>query len=178
MIDYAKLRRVAVTVRTGAEPRPASESSELEAYRKAIKAGRAGAYWYVLLVGLQPQNPMKIFKRVEKGLGFQALERLQRNTGLSTGDLADVVVIKPRTLHRRKEQGRLEPDESDRLLRFSRIFGKALELFEGNVKAARQWLASPQSGLGGERPMVLAKTDLGAREVEALADRLEHGVLT
>ena len=60
----------------------------------------------------------------------------------------------------------------------SRIFGRALELFEGDAEAARQWLATPQGALGGERPMVLAKTDLGAREVEALVERLEHGVLT
>ncbi len=115
---------------------------------------------------------------MEKGLAFQALERFQKNTGLSTIDLAQVVAIKMRTLHRRKERGRLEPDESDRLLRVSRVFGKALELFEGDADAARQWLSTPVSALGGKRPMVLAKTDLGAREVEALIDRLEHGVLT
>ena len=49
---------------------------------------------------------------------------------------------------------------------------------EGDAETARQWLATPQRGLGDERPMVLAKTDLGAREVEALVDRLEHGVLS
>jgi len=157
---------------------PSSEPVQIEAYREAIKGGRADAYWYVSLVGLRPQNPISIFKRVEKGLGFQAFVRLQRNTGWSMSDLADAAAIKPRTLHRRKQQGRLEPEESDRLLRVSRIFGKALELFEGDAEAARQWLANPQSGLGGERPVVLAKTDLGAREVEALVERLEHGILT
>jgi putative toxin-antitoxin system antitoxin component (TIGR02293 family) len=123
-------------------------------------------------------DPIKIFKRVEKGLAFQALERFQKNTGLSTSELADVIVIKMRTLHRRKEQGRLEPEESDRLMRVSRIFGMALELFEGNTDAARHWLFTRQRALGGERPIIFAKTDLGAREVEALIDRLEHGVLT
>ena len=157
---------------------PSSESAQIEAYREAIKGGRAGAYWYVSLVGLRPQNPIRIFKRVEKGLAFQALVRFQRNTGLSMADLAAAVAIKPRTLARRKKQGRLDPEESDRLLRVSRIFGRALELFEGDAEAARQWLANPQGGLGGERPMVMARTDLGAREVEALVDRLEHGVLT
>jgi putative toxin-antitoxin system antitoxin component (TIGR02293 family) len=157
---------------------PSSEPARIEAYREAIKGGRADAYWYVALVGLRPQNPITIFKRVEKGLAFQAFVRLQRNTGLSAGELADAVAIKPRTLHRRKQQGRLDPEESDRLLRVSRIFGRALELFEGDAEAARQWLATPQGGLRGERPMVLARTDLGAREVEALVERLEHGVLT
>lgn len=159
------------------EVRHSGESSEIDAYRKAIKAGRAGSYWFVSLVGLRSRDPLVIFKRVEEGLAFSALERFQRNSGLSTADLAEVVMIKLRTLHRRKEQGRLQPEESDRLLRVSRIFGKALELFEGDIEAARQWLSTPQGALAGKRPMVFAKTDIGAREVEALVDRLEHGVL-
>ena len=114
----------------------------------------------------------------QKGLRFSALETFQRRSGLSTADLADAVVITARTLVRRKEQGRLEPEESDRLLRVARVFAKALELFEGDAAQARGWLSVPHRGLGGERPLVLARTDLGAREVEALADRLEHGVLT
>ena len=150
----------------------------IEAYREAIKAGRPGSYQFLALIGLRPQDPIKIVKRIEKGLAFQALEHFQKNTGLSTADLSRVVDMTLRTLHRRKQQGRLEPEESDRLLRASRVFGKALELFEGDPEAASQWLATPRSALGGERPMDLANTDVGAREVEALIDRLEQGTLT
>src|SRR3972149_3382075 len=146
----------------------AAQSPDIEALREVIKAGRLGSYAYVSLLGLHPRDPIKIFKRLEKGLAFEALERFQRNTGLSTRELADVIVIKMRTLQRRKEQGRLEPEESDRLMRVSRIFGKALELFEGNTDAARHWLFTRQRALGGERPIIFAKTDLGAREGEAL----------
>lgn len=138
----------------------------------------AGAYAFASLVGIRSQDPLEILKRVEKGLAFTALERFQTNTGLSTGELADAGVIALRTLHRRKEQGRLAPEESDRLMRLSRVFGKALALFEGDMDAARQWLAAPQAALGRQRPMSLTRTDVGAREVEALVDRLEHGVLS
>lgn len=151
---------------------------DLEAARKHIRAGRLRSYWYVSLLGLSGKDPLKIARDVEKGLDFEAFERFQRNTGLSTSALADVVSITARTLHRRKEEGRLAPDESDRLMRVTRLFGKALELHEGNADGARQWLSSPQRALRGERPIVLAKTDVGAREVEAVIDRLEHGVLT
>jgi len=138
----------------------------------------ASEYGFVALVGLRAEDPIGIFKAVQKGLRFSALETFQRGSGLSTADLADAIVITARTLARRKEQGRLEPEESDRLLRVARVFAKALELFEGDAGQARTWLSDPQRALGGERPLVLARTDLGAREVEALADRLEHGVLT
>jgi putative toxin-antitoxin system antitoxin component (TIGR02293 family) len=157
---------------------PGAKSPDIEAYQQAIKTGPASADRFVVLVGLAPQGPIKMVRRTRKGLAFRTVERFQKNTGLSTSDLAEVVDIKMRTLHRRKEQGRLEPGESDRLLRIARIFGKALELFEGDADAARQWLSTAQAALGGEKPLALAKTDLGAREVEALVDRLEHGVLT
>jgi putative toxin-antitoxin system antitoxin component (TIGR02293 family) len=148
------------------------------AHREDLRAGRLGPHWYVALVGLRSEDPIGIFKSVQKGLRYSALERLHKNSGLAMADLAEAVVISPRTLARRKEEGRLDPEESDRVLRLARIFGKALQLFEGDAAQARGWLSSPQRALAGQRPLALARTDLGAREVETLADRLEHGVLT
>jgi len=157
---------------------PVEASPDLREYQRAIRSGQPGSYYYVRLLGISQHNPLLLVKRVERGLSFNALERFQRNTMMSFRELAEVIDIKIRTLHRRKGQGRLEPGESDRLLRFSRIFGKALELFEGDVEATRRWLSAPVRALGSERPIALARTDVGAREVEALIGRLEHGVVS
>src|SRR6266540_415103 len=138
------------------EGRRARKSTESETQSKSIRKTGGGAYGFVSLIGLRSQDPIDIFKHVEKGLAFTALERFQRSSGISTADLADAVVITVRTLHRRREQGRLEPEESDRLLRVSRVFSKALDLFEGQTQAARQWLFAPQGALGGKQPIVLA----------------------
>jgi putative toxin-antitoxin system antitoxin component (TIGR02293 family) len=156
----------------------AGSAPDVVAYWAADEAGRAKTPLYVLLLGFRLSNTAKIIKRVEEGFGFQALERFQRNTQIPTSDLAEVVDIKVRTLRRRKEEGRLEPDESDRLLRVSRVYARALELFEGDTAAARRWFYTPAKALGGAKPMTFARTDLGTREVEALIDRLEQGVLT
>lgn len=156
----------------------ASEASDVAAYWKAARSGGGSASLYVSLLGLRPAETPEILKRVAAGLKFQAFERLQRNTQLSTPDLADLVGIRMRTLHRRKQEGRLDPGESDRLLRVTRLFAKALELFEGDPERARAWFDTPAPALGGERPLALARTELGAREVESLIDRLEQGVLT
>jgi putative toxin-antitoxin system antitoxin component (TIGR02293 family) len=92
--------------------------------------------------------------------------------------LAEILMIPPRTLQRRRAGGRLEPDESDRLVRLSRIYGKAIELFEGDNRAALAWLRSPLRALGGAAPLALSKTEPGAQEVEHLISRLEHGVFS
>jgi putative toxin-antitoxin system antitoxin component (TIGR02293 family) len=133
---------------------------------------------YVLLLGLEPLDTARLVERVRKGFSFRELDRLRQNVGLSRGEMAELVQIKPRTLDRRKKEGRLQPEESDRLLRASRVFGKAIGLFEGDVGSAKEWLSSPQSALGGAIPLEMVKTDIGAREVEDLVGRLEHGVFS
>jgi putative toxin-antitoxin system antitoxin component (TIGR02293 family) len=131
-----------------------------------------------VLLGFHVVDPAEIIRRVEEGFSFRALERFQESTRIPTDDLADVVAIKPRTLHRRRQDGRLEPDESDRLLRVARVFARALDLFEGDGEAAKRWFYTPARALGGERPIAFARTEVGTREVEALIDRLEQGILT
>ena len=137
-----------------------------------------GAGEYVLLLGLEPAENAELVARVEEGFPYRALERLRGNVGLSREAVADLVQIKPRTLDRRKEGGRLRSDESDRLLRAARVFGVTIALFEGDVYAARAWLSSSQKALDGAVPLEMARTEVGAREVENLVGRLEHGVFS
>jgi putative toxin-antitoxin system antitoxin component (TIGR02293 family) len=64
------------------------------------------------------------------------------------------------------------------VLRFARLFRLALELYDGDADAARAWLQKPARALDGVRPLDHAETEEGAREVERLLGRLEHGVYT
>src|ERR1700676_1962727 len=92
--------------------------------------------------------------------------------------LASIIGIPERTLARRKSTGRLTPDESERLLRISGIFEKAVELHEGDIAAAVNWLTTPKKILNHQSPLVYSRTELGAREVENLIGRLEHGIFS
>jgi putative toxin-antitoxin system antitoxin component (TIGR02293 family) len=69
------------------------------------------------------------------------------------------------------------PSSSDRLYRLARIFALAEEVLEDREQA-REWLRSPQVGLNNRVPFVLMETEAGAREVEDLLLRIEHGVLS
>ena len=129
---------------------------------RSLGIGRADRAWLVRLV--------------RKGFRYSRLKKFQKATGLPMEKIAGLTRISPRTLVRRQNEGRLRPDESDRVLRVSRVFDLALDLFEGDVASARLWLETPQAGLGGEVPLELASTEIGAREVEGLITRLEHGV--
>lgn len=117
-------------------------------------------------------------KAVKSGLSYRVLLSLHKSTNISLDQLARQVEIPPRTLARRKIEGRFRQDESERLLRFAGLFEKACDLFEGDVEATKEWLARPNHALGGETPADYAKTEIGAREVENLIGRLEYGVFS
>lgn len=131
---------------------------------------------YVTLLGLTTTVTPDIVERVRKGLPYRTFERFVANTSMSSADAATLVNIPARTLSRRKHEGRLHPDESDRLLRASRILGRAISLFEGDRAEANQWLSRPLRALGGAKPLDLASTEVGAIAVERVIDQLEHGV--
>jgi putative toxin-antitoxin system antitoxin component (TIGR02293 family) len=154
--------------------------TELAEFRKRLHSGESSGSdnLHLLLLGLEPVNTAWVIKRLESGFSWRELQCLRQNMGVSTREIAEMVSIKPRTLDRRRQKGRLQPEESDRLLRLGRVFGKILELFEGDSEAAREWLYAPQRALGGAHPSEMVKTEVGAREVEALAGRMEHGVFT
>jgi putative toxin-antitoxin system antitoxin component (TIGR02293 family) len=120
-------------------------------------------------------DPARLIALIREGLAIAELDALQDTLDVPIEKLAPKLGISKATLHRRKAAGRLEPDESDRVVRFARLMGKAVEVFE-NEEAARAWLASPQFGLGGETPLDYAMTELGAREVENLLGRIDHSV--
>jgi putative toxin-antitoxin system antitoxin component (TIGR02293 family) len=58
----------------------------------------------------------------------------------------------------------------------ARLVDLAMRLFEGEVAAARDWLAEPAPALGGMSPLEASRTEAGLRDVEAFIGRLEHGI--
>jgi putative toxin-antitoxin system antitoxin component (TIGR02293 family) len=117
----------------------------------------------------------QLIKVLQVGLPVRELKDLQASLEIPMERLAPMLGIHKATLHRRKIQGKLDPAESDRVVRFARLMGKAVEVMESEENA-RQWLTSPQFGLGGAVPLEYAETEVGAREVEDLLGRIEHGV--
>ncbi|HEX6047569.1 MAG TPA: antitoxin Xre/MbcA/ParS toxin-binding domain-containing protein [Pyrinomonadaceae bacterium] len=140
--------------------------------------GRSSRHDYTKVIGIKVKDSIDLVKHVENGLAFTVVEALQQQMNLAAKEMARLLDIKFRTFLRRKEAGRLQPAESDRVLRTSRLFARARDLFDGDQEAARDWLMTPQRALGGAIPLDIAKTEVGAREVEQIIGRLEHGVFT
>lgn len=160
---------------TAGEPAP-DATPDLERLRAFAREGSPGPHAHVVLLGLNAFDSHDVLRAVNKGLPYRVLERLARNTGLPIDAILGLIDVPRRTLTRRKVEGRFLPAESDRLVRVSRLFALALALFEGDRDGARGWLSTVQPALGRVAPLDIARTEFGAREVERLIARLEHGV--
>jgi putative toxin-antitoxin system antitoxin component (TIGR02293 family) len=113
--------------------------------------------------------------RIQAGLSFKAVRNLQAALDLPLEKIAAFLGMSRATLHRRKSQGKIARNESEKLVRYQRLVKKAEEVLGGSA-AAREWLTHSQPGLGNVKPVEFARTEIGAREVENLLGRIEYGV--
>jgi putative toxin-antitoxin system antitoxin component (TIGR02293 family) len=112
---------------------------------------------------------------VQKGLPWHEAEFLAGELGVTLAELAELAGISQPTFFRRRKQKRFQADESDHLMRFARLWSRAIDVFE-HEKGARDWLKQPALGLGGRVPLEAAKTESGAHEVDILLQRIDYGV--
>lgn len=129
------------------------------------------ALYAIGLVG----SPLVLAKAIRDGLPIAAFFDLQERLALTTTTLGEVLALPARTLQRRREEGRLSKEESDRLARLRRVFDEARNLL-GSDPSTAEWFKEPQVALAGSSPLELCDTEPGAREVERLIGRIEHGV--
>ena len=116
-------------------------------------------------------------ERIRRGLPYRSLESVRERLRLSVPEAASVLHMPPRTLARRRQTRKLDGDESDRLYRIARVAAQAFAVFGAEDKAAT-WLRRPNRALNGELPIDLLDTDVGARQIEDILGRIEHGVVS
>src|SRR5438105_4437508 len=75
-------------------------------------------------------------ERIEAGLSFRAVRNLQKALGMPLEKIAGVLGMSRATLHRRRIQGRIDKEESEKLVRYERLLQRAQEVF-GDAASAR-----------------------------------------
>ena len=82
-------------------------------------------------------------------------------------------IVPPATYKRRRTA--FTAAESERIERLARAIAAAEDAWADRA-AAEAWMLAPHPMLDSKRPVDAALTELGARRVEALLDRLVHGL--
>ncbi|MDP2996659.1 MAG: DUF2384 domain-containing protein [Bryobacterales bacterium] len=111
---------------------------------------------------------------IRRGFPQPVVDEVMRGTGLTLKDLAASLALSPRSLQRRRAEGRLARYESDRLYRLARIVALAKH-YLGDDETATRWLKRPNRALGGSAPLEVIDTEPGARAVENALGRIAYG---
>ncbi len=129
-------------------------------------------------LGLRINNRATMISKVREGLDVNVVIHLSKTMGLTEQAVAKLALITTRTLTRRKTEGRLRTDESDRLARIAMVFDEAVDMFDGNKTKASHWFTTPKKALGNASPTEYVDTEMGVQEVSDLIARIRHGVFS
>src|SRR2546427_10474537 len=115
------------------------------------------------LAHLESLPQSDLIESLTRGLPAHLAREFASRLGLTLEQVAELLRLTPRTLHRRLEEGRLDLSESERLWELTRLFFRAIEVLESEA-AAVQWFKSPIQALGWATPLLLARTSVGLRQ--------------
>ena len=125
-------------------------------------------------LGRRVQSLGDLDKTISLGLPKRALRLTAERIYPSAGDARKAMFrIVPEATFKRRT--RLSQGESQRTERFARVIAAA-EYAWNDRQDARAWLTQPHPELGNNTPLDSALTELGARRVEELLDRLFYGI--
>lgn len=124
-----------------------------------------------------PLEPEKTIDQLRAGLPYSMITRLTELSRFRLYELTLLLNISRSTLRRRRLAGRFNPDESAHLYKIFLMLESAINLFEGNVSQAKEWLKNPQHGLGGRRPIDMTSTHADFEAVINLIGQIEHGLV-
>lgn len=123
---------------------------------------------------LHPTNGLSLILAAHKGVRATVFYSFAHEAALTEGNLAALLNMHPRTIQNYKEkQKKLEPTESEHLLKLIALYIKGEEVF-GNVTEFNFWLNKP-SWRSKEKPYDFLITPGGVDLLSEELDRLAHG---
>ena len=121
------------------------------------------------------EDPFQLIERAKKGIKAAAIALVGKQFGISDRELARILNLSERTLHRLQPESRLTPAQTERLLSLVRLYLHGEALFNG-LPRFRQWLLTQPPALAGKTPLELLDSYHGMTAVENLLTRTGQGV--
>jgi len=126
--------------------------------------------------GLKPASDFTLIKTSREGVLRSVADEVSELVKLTDNEIAYILGMTPRNLHRIPSDKRLGTDASERLLLLKNILIHALDTFEGKETVVRHWLKTPLNELNDQTPLQLMDTITGFGMVEDVLGRLDYGL--
>lgn len=124
-------------------------------------------------LGVDVASEADLARVVHRGIRLAVLGHIQR-AGFSKQEIEHLIIPARTWRHRKARREPLSMEESDRVVRLTRIQAVAEDVF-GNVENANRWLRENLGILDGKSPLEVAQTEAGARLIEQLLAKLDWG---
>lgn len=96
--------------------------------------------------------------------------------GLTDREMARILNLSERTLHRIQPDTRLDSNASERLLLLEALIRHGLDVFDERGAVLGRWLRVPLPELRRQAPVSLLDTVTGFGMVHTVLGRIEHGI--
>lgn len=96
--------------------------------------------------------------------------------GLTDNEMAYILTMTPRNLHRLTPDQRFSTPASERLLLLKNLLIRALDTFDRKPNIVLQWLRSPIRELNDQSPIQILDTVTGFGLVDDVLGRLDYGL--
>ena len=117
-----------------------------------------------------------IVDQTREGVLRAKADEVARPIGLTDKEMARILNISERTLHRLRPSERLDTNASERLLLLDVLIRHGLDVFDGRAEVFGRWLHGPLPELRQQAPVALLDTTTGFSMVHTVLGRIEHGV--
>ena len=121
--------------------------------------------------------PYTVVDKSRQGMPRTEADRVAALAGLTDIELARLLNMSVRNLHRLKSEDKLARDASERLLLLTNLLRHGLDVFDGDSKTLADWLRSPIRELNSQSPLSLLDTATGFGLVDDVLGRIEHGIV-
>lgn len=160
-----------------------SEATEKQAMKTGEKVGVTffhstksasckGGFWQ--FSSEQARQPYVVrIRHLQSGLNPAVSQSLRETFGLTKLGLEVLLDISSSTLERRKKAGKpLDLTTSEKLDRIAEVSHLAHAVFDDRAKAV-EWMKKSNASLGDEAPIMLCRTELGAKQVRRVLHAMD-----
>lgn len=117
-----------------------------------------------------------VIEQARQGVETEHVDQVASLIGVSLKEMAAVLQVAERTLHRFRNEGRLDTQASERLLLLENVAAHGLLVFDGLANVFADWLRHPLRELKHQSPLQLLTTISGFNLVDDVLTRIEYGV--
>jgi putative toxin-antitoxin system antitoxin component (TIGR02293 family) len=117
-----------------------------------------------------------VIEQVRAGIQRGKVDEVAGKIGLTDKEMAPILNMSERTLHRLRPDALLDNNSSERLLLLEQLLVHGFDVFDGRLDILGRWLRTPLSELHQQTPLTILDTTTGFGMVHNVLGRIEHGI--